>query len=346
VNGLAVRTAFVAALLGTACSMTRVVEMPESQSAHDRVPDARMADFRAARGQFLRGDLAQARAGFDRLLDREPGVVTFGIWWQEAQAGLAAPEELRRRSAERAELAPGVPLLVLAARAEPDPIAAEVWLARAEALDADCAWVHHARAFLAFREGRLDEARLALERALASDPGHLAARRLEIRVLARDGATEAARSRLAGWIERAAHDPRVLPRDLAEARLDQALLSIGAQDLADAEQALDELDPAWVEPWRLAAARAVLAQERGDLTAARRHVEDARARAPREILPAVQEALLFDEPGGDPYRARAAWIAVRDLAVQSSDLASAFEMLRARVRLGRLDRAAAAASPR
>jgi tetratricopeptide (TPR) repeat protein len=330
-------------LLAAGCSMTRIVEVPESLSRYDRLPDDCRADFRAARAHFERGDLAQARAGFERLLERQPEVVPVGVWWQECQILLAPPEVLRARSGERAALAPGVAAEVLAARAQADSAAAEPWFARAEARDPECAWIHYGRAHFALREGRLDEARIALERALAADPGHLPARRLETRILARDGAAEAARNRLAGWIERASAEPLVLPRDLAEARLDAVLLSIALQDPGGAEDALEELDARWIEPWRLAATRACLARERGDLVGARGHADAARAQAPREILPAVQEALLFDDQGGDAFRARAAWIAVRELASQGADLATAFETVRARVRLERLDRAAEAA---
>ncbi len=331
-------------LLAAGCSMSRVVAVPEGTSAYDRLDDPLRARFLAARAQFLAGDLAQARANFERLLDDAPDTVPFGIWWQECEAALAGVDALKVLSEERAVLRPGVGSELLAARAQPDEIAAEKWLARAEARDPGCAWIHQGRAFFALREGHMDEARLALERALAADPGHLPARRLEVRLLVRDGASEAARMRLAGWIARADDDPRVLPRDLADAQLDFALLSLAAVLVDDAELALGKLDPKFVEPWRLAAAEACVAQERGDLVLARRRVEDARAAAPREILPAVQEALLFDDAAPDPFRARAAWVAVRELAATSDDLLGAFETVRARVRIERIDRDAAAAA--
>lgn len=336
---------FAAALfLAAGCSMSRVIAIPEAVSAYDRLDNPLRARFVAAREQFLIGDVAQARANFERLLDEAPETVPFGIWWQECEVALGGVDALRARSEERATLRPNVGSELLAARAQTDDIEAEKWLARAEARDPDCVWIHHARAFLALREGHMDEARLALERALAADPGHLAARRLEVRMLVRDGATEAARMRLAGWIARADDDPRVLPRDLADAQLDFALLSLGAVEVDDAELALGTLDPDRVEPWRLAAAQACVAHERGDYALARRHVDQARASAPREILPAVQEALLFDDAEPDPFRARAAWIAVRELATTSDDLLGAFETLRARVRIERIDRDAAAAA--
>jgi len=333
-----------ALFLAAGCSISRVVSVPEATSAYDRLDGPARARFLDAREQFLAGDVAQARANFERLLDEAPDIVPFGIWWQECEAALGGVDALKFRSEERAVLRPGVGAELLAARAQDDEMSAQVWLARAEVRDPDCAWIHQARAFLAMREGHMDEARLALERALASDPGHLAARRLEVRLLVRDGATEAARMRLAGWIARAKNDPRVLPRDLADAQLDFALLSLGTLEVDDAELALGALDPQFVEPWRLAAAEACVAHERGDFVRARRRVEDARASAPREILPAVQEALLFDDAEPDPFRARAAWVAVRELAATSDDLLGAFETLRARVRIERIDRDAAAAA--
>lgn len=332
----------VAGWLVAACTMTTAIPVPESTSPYDRMPTGAAPEFRAARERYLAGDLAQARAGFERLLDASPDTIPYGIWWQECEAALSDADTLRRLAEERAVLRPSLGSEILAARAQTDPLAAETWIARAEARDPDCVWVHHARAWLAARDGRLDEARLALERALAADPGHLPARRLEVRMLARDGSTEAARLRLSGWVARAANDPFVLPADLAEARLDLALLALGAQEVDDAEEALEDLDPEIVEPWRYAAARACVAREQGDLVAARRHVEDARALAPREVLPAVQEALLFDDHEHDPFRARAAWTVVRELASQADDLSSAFETLRARIRLERLDAAATA----
>lgn len=338
----------LSAWLAAACTITTAIPVPEGTSRYDRLPKEASADFRVAREHYLSGDLAQARAGFERLLDVAPDVVPLGVWWQECEVALSDADTLRRLCEERATLRPGVGSEILAARAQTDPAAAEAWIARAEARDPDCVWVHHARAFLAARDGRLDEARVALERALAADPGHMPALRLQVRMLVRDGSNDAARLRLVGWVAHAANDPLVLPAELADARLDMALLALAADDADDAEEALDDVDPQFVEPWRYAAARACVARELGDLTAARRYVENARALAPREVLPAVQEALLFEDEGGDPFRARAAWTVVRELASESDDLSSAFETLRARVRLERIDAAAAArpAEPR
>jgi len=335
----------LAALLFSAgCAMSPVIPIPPEIGTYDQLPASSTEDFRAARERFVAGDTARARAEFERLLDGSPDTLPFGVWWQECEVELSDPDTLRRRSEARAVLRPGVGAEILAARAQTDPLAAETWIARAEARDPDCVWVHYARAFLAARGSRLDEARLSLERALAADPGHLPARRLEVRMLARDGSSEAARLRLRGWVVRAAEDVRVLPAELAEARLDLALLSIGAEELGDAEDELEALDPKYVEAWRYSAAQACVARERGDLVSARRHVEDARALAPREVLPAVQEALLFDDHERDPFRARAAWTVVRELAAESDEFSSAFETLRARVRLERIDAAATQAA--
>jgi Tfp pilus assembly protein PilF len=333
--------ALLAALCAVGCAGSRVIPVPEGVSPYDRIPDASVADFRAARERFLAGDMAQARARFERLLDAAPDIVPFGVWWQECEASLADPQTLRRRSEERATLRPGVGSEILAARAQTDRAAAETWLARAAERDPACVWVYYARAALAARDGRPDVSRVELEHALALDPGHMPSRRLEIDMLARDGSSDAARIRLTGWVARAGSDPRVLPADLAGARLDLALLALGAQDVDSAADQLEELDPRFLESWRYAAVRAVVAEEEGDLEAARRHIDEARALAPREILPAVQEALLFDDLERDPFRARAAWTVVRELAAESDELSSAFETLRARVRLERLDRAAA-----
>ncbi len=340
VRNLGVSIGCAAALhfASASCVGTRVIPVPESTSVYDRVPDGSTTDFRAARAQYAAGDMAQARARFERLIDVWPDVVPFGVWWQECEVALTDPDSLRRRTEERATLHPGVGVEILAARAQSNPEAAEVWIARAEARDPACVWIPYARAFAAAREGEIDAARVQIARALTIDPGHLPTRRLEIDILERDGSSEAARIRLAGWVARAADDPRVLPTDLAGARLDLALLAIGAQDVDSAQEQLEELDARYVQAWRLAATRAVVAHEQGDVAAARKHVDAARALAPREILPAVQEALLFDDDAHDPFRARAAWTVVRELASESDELSSAFETLRARVRLERLDR--------
>ncbi len=325
-------------LMNVGCVGSRVIPVPESTSRYDRIPDAYAAEFRTARARFLAGDTAQARARFERLLDALPDIVPIGVWWQECEIELSDAETLRLRSEERAALQPGVGAEILAARAQADSIAAETWIARAANRDPNCVWVYYARAFAAARAGSADVARDELNRALTIDPGHLPSRRLEIELLTRDGSSEAARIRLTGWVVRAAEDPRVLPRDLADARLDLALLAIGAQDVDSAADQVDEIDARFVDPWRLAATRAVIAHEEGDIAGARKYIDTARALAPREILPAVQEALLFDDDVNDPFRARAAWNVVRELASESDELSSALETLRARVRLERLDR--------
>jgi len=323
-----------------ACSGPRVVDTPESTSVYDRIPPAAAAEFAAARQRFTQGEVAIARATFERLVETWPDSVVIGIWWQECEAALDDVDELRRRSEEKATNRPSVASEVLAARAQTDPEAAEVWLARAEARDPTCVWVHYARAFRAAGESRYESARQALERALDSDPGHLASRRLEAWILARDGATDEARARLAGWVARAASDWRVFPAQLAEAQLDLALLELSGGEPSRAADQLEELDASLVPAWRFHAARACTRQARGDLEGAREDLEKARALAPSELLPAVQDALFHDDFVADPERARAAWTAVREMAASKDDLAAAFETLRARVRLERLERRA------
>ncbi len=336
--------ALAACLCCWACAGPRVVDTPESTSPYDQIPPAAAAEFQAARQRFTQGDVAIARATFERLVETWPDSVVVGIWWQECEAALDDVEELRRRSEEKAQNRPSVASEVLAARAQTDPAGAEVWLARAEARDPGCVWVHYGRAFRAAGESRFEPAREALQRALASDPGHLASRRLEAWILARDGATDEARARLAGWVARAASDPRVLPVQLAEARLDLALLELSSGEPSRAEDQLEELDAALVPAWRFHAARACTRQASGDLEGARADIEAARALAPSELLPAVQDALFHDDFDADPARARAAWTAVREMAASHDDLSAAFETLRARVRLERLERRAANAA--
>jgi hypothetical protein len=56
------------------------------------------------------------------------------------------------------------------------------------------------------------------------------------------------------------------------------------------------------------------------------------------LLPAVQAALFHEDFAGEPERARAAWTAVREMAASHDELSAAFETLRARVRLERIER--------
>ena len=83
---------------------------------------------------------------------------------------------------------------VLAARVEDDAIAAERMLDLALELDPLCSWAHYGRAHALLRQDwkadRWSEAQSSLDEALARDPGHLRARRLQAWMHAQEGATE------------------------------------------------------------------------------------------------------------------------------------------------------------
>jgi tetratricopeptide (TPR) repeat protein len=132
----------------------------------------------------------------------------------------------------------------------------------------------------------------------------------------------------------------VPPALVAGAQLDLALIDLAAGELGDAEDALDAIDPAWIEPWRLHTARAALLHAGGEHERALAEARAARASAPEEVLPVVQEAFLLEDHLGDPAGAALAWARARELAGEREDLAAALEIVRARVRIERLERAA------
>jgi Tfp pilus assembly protein PilF len=345
-SGVRLRSAGLAVALGAAlcaCGAPAVRAVPEGTSRYDVLPADAADGFRGARARLLAGDAAGARGALLPLVRAHPECVPLGLWWQEAEIAAGDQADLGRASDELAAAAPSAATLVLAARAQADPQTARERLDRAEQLDPDCPWVHYGRAHLAAQQGDWAAARAALDRALAADPGQLFALRLRTWMLARDGAVEDARAELAGWLERAGNDERLPPRMVADARIDLALLDLQRGEVGDAADSLARLDPALVEPWRFHAVRACVRQEQGDLDAALDDVLAARAAAPQELLPAVQEAVLREEFLRDPARAAQAWREARALAAARDDLPAAFETLRSRVRVERLERGAPAA---
>ncbi len=336
--------ALAAALCLAACGAPRARDIPDEAERSSSVPATAWSVFLEARAKLLAGDAAGARGLLQPLLADHPDSVAIGRWWQEAEAAAGDEAFLLEHSRELAEAAPSAATCVLAARAEKDPASASAWLDRGERLDPDNPWVHHARAVLAARAGEHVAARRALARALAADPGHRQSLRLEAWFLARDGELEKARALLAGWLGRAADDPRLLPALVEEARLDLALLELQTGEPAEAEDLLAAVDRAHVAPWRFRAARAAVRQATGDTLGALEDARAAREAAPQELLPWVQEALLQEEHLGAPELALPAWQAARALAGARDDLPSTFETLRARVHIERLTGAAAKAA--
>ena len=178
------------------------------------------------------------------------------------------------------------------------------------------AWAHASR-------GRYPEARTALERAFALDPGHLPSIRLDGALQARAGEEGRAVQALESWLERSLSDPTIDPRERATVRLDLAILLTLEDDPAAALKLLEAVEPgappreARVELVRAAAYHALGATEE-----ARRAVRFAREASPDELFALVDEAMLAARRG-DPEGERAAW--TQALAIAERERASSPE---------------------
>src|SRR5205814_6257323 len=130
----------VLTVLFGACGGPNVTPIPITSSRFDALPDPGIAAFTAARARFDAGEIAAARAAFERLAAQDPDNVIVGAWLQECELDLAAsegttPRAIAERWAAAASLHPSAASLVLAARVEPDPKSAVALLEKAEALD-------------------------------------------------------------------------------------------------------------------------------------------------------------------------------------------------------------------
>jgi predicted Zn-dependent protease len=355
------------------CWSSPVEHIPESTSAYDVLPSEAAQRFDAARLNMSAGRLDLARPALEALRRDFPDNIYVGIWLQEteieqraladsANATQAAPvndaaraegaratsatplntahdprlDEMRQRYRRAAEESPSVARLVLAARLEDDELAANVLLDRAQTRDPHCAWTHYARAWFAARANRWPEVQSEIAAAKEADPGHLPTRWLDAWMLARGGGVREAISSLEGWLDRARGDLRLDVRLVREAELDLALLWILAGDAKRSRDILDALGDKEVDPGRKWAAMApvetALDNEREALAAAQR----AEQGAPGEILPVVQQALLYESWLGNAEAAEAAWTRALALARGSSDLGALLERLRARTHVERL----------
>jgi hypothetical protein len=262
------------------------------------------------------------------------------------QAGNAASaasdprlDALRQRYARQAEEHPTVARWVLAARVEPDEIAAKVLLDRAQALDPRCAWVHYARAWLAARASRWPEVKSEIALAKEMDPGHMPTRWLDAWMLARGGSVEAAMGALEVWLDKARGDLAIDVHLVHEAELDLALLSVLDGEPKRARDILSALNDRDVDTQRKWAAIAATDQALGEIRDSLAAAQRAEQEAPGEILPVVQQALLYESWLGDPDAAEAAWTRALALARSSSDLGALLERVRARVHAERLQAA-------
>lgn len=328
-----------------------MIPIPVTTSRFDALAEPDLAPFAAARARFDAGEIAAARAAFERLAAQDPDNVLVGSWLQECEIELAASEGTTLRSiaehwAAAASLHPSAGRLVLAARVDPDPKSAEVLLERAEVLDKNCAWVSYGRAFLAAQAGDYTEARKQVARAVQADPGHLWARWLEAWILARSGTVEEGIGALQAWLDRARDDVRVESRLVNEAELDLALLWVLDDEPDKARKSLEAVDARKVDVARRLEAVACIEQGLHDVKRALAAAEAAGKAAPAELLPALQVAILHDEWLDDPVAAEADWNRVLKMARASSELSSVLQRTRASVRLERFAARRAQSAPR
>ncbi len=257
----------------------------------------------------------------------------------------SAQTVLRVRYAQRARGSERALDWLLAARAEEDDLAALHLLGRALEFDGSFAWAHYGRAHVLLRLGGLEESRQALDRALALEPGHIPARRLEVRWLERQGRSRDALAALDAWLQRTATDPRVAEPQRVAARIDAAALSLegeGEQAALARLAALGPLEGAQRERALLLQAVALdgLGRSEEALAAARA----AQGGGEGGMLAWMHEALLLERRLGDPAGARRAWLQVLAAVGEGSaerDLDGVLAVLRARFALARLESAGA-----
>jgi hypothetical protein len=155
-------------------------------------------------------------------------------------------------------------------------------------------------------------------------------------MLARGGSVEAAIPALEVWLDKARGDLAVDARLVHEAELDLALLAVLDGDPKRAREILSGLNDRDVDARRKWTAIAATDQALGEIRASLEAAQRAEQQAPGEILPVVQQALLYESWLGDPDAAEAAWTRALALARGSSDLGALLERVRARVHAERL----------
>lgn len=318
------------------CGAPGPVQIPVTHTRFDALEPAQLTAFRAARAHFVAHDFAAARDAFAALLEADAENVILGVWQQESEFALGLDaSEISARWIKRSTDLPTVANHVLAARVTPAVTARLERLAAAEALDPQCAWVYYGRAFTAAAAADWPRTREELERAKAADPGHLWSYWLEAWMATRTASLETAASLLSGFLARAEDDPRIETRLVDDSRLDLALVWTLSDEARKARALVDAVDPRGPDALRRLTALALVEQALGDLKGALAAAEEAEKLAPDEILPIVQQALLYDEWLEDDARAEAAWSRALALARSSTRLISVLERTRAGVRLER-----------
>ncbi len=347
--------------LGASCRTSRTyLAQP---GAYDRLEDEELDRLRTPRVLADSGRLAEAHEALVPLARAAPRNLRIAAFLQELEVALLraggsarglrlepggdARAELFRAYLRRAQEVPTSEAWVLAARLAGDPDRSIELLEQALALDGANPWAHYGTAWAHASRGRYSQARKALERAFAVDPGHLPSIRLDGALLARAG--EAGRAALAfeGWLARSILDPTVDPRERASVRLDLSILYVLEDEPSEALALLEAVEVGAPErEARVELVRAAAFQALGATEEARRAVRNAGEAAGEELLVAIDEALLAGARG-DPDGEREAW--TRALAVAEgeeaehasaahgpADFRSILVRLQALARLGRL----------
>lgn len=335
------RLAAFALLVALAACASPVRDPDDYEASPDRpaaIPERELGELARARSALNSGDWSVARAILDTLAAARPADVSIALLAQEAAFSPAPPEQ-RERQIEaarlRADNEPSEVTLLLAARIEPDRARAIEFARRAIDLAPQSAWPRYALAFLLAGGGDWTGAQTANVKALELDPGHRSAARLEAAILARSGRGNEAISALEVWLEAVGGDPRIAPDTRAEARLDLAQLLVQARRDEDAREVLKAVPDDASHGMRRACLEAAVEQGLGDALAALEAARAAQARAPGDLTPIVQEALLYQHHLKDPEGARRAWARVLESVEDEAGLAALVEAVRARVTLER-----------
>ena len=324
-----------------------------STGPYDRLPEDDRQRVRRARELMETDELERARAVLAEVLGRRPQNMSVALLLQDVDLRLAedpagghpSANELAREALDLARRSPSPVRLLLAARIAPDRDLARGLMDEAIELDPECAWAHYALAWSLATEGRWREAQTRLELALDLDSGHLAGRRLEAGLMARDGDDDAIEA-FERWLRVTEDEPLVDPAARLAAKLDLAQLHLldGRERRArEVLQSLAEEAPSNARRECLLAAAEHAEGRRDRALAAARRASEA---APEDPLPMVQQALLHEGSFDDPQAAREAWERVLELTRDDGDLGSLILGMRARVALERSAAARQRASQR
>ena len=230
------------------------------------------------------------------------------------------------------------------------------------------AWAHYGLAFRLAESGDLAAARRSLRAALKEQPGHLLARRLEVRLESSGQKLASKEIRLAYWLDRSIEAPEVPSAVWYDAVVDLAILRMGRNDGDGALEALqgmdylrgaspDETPGAPSSPWGpaepstairagLARAAALASVGRAEEALAQSEAILATATEAGLSLPLaeMQRARLFERWFREPEKAAEAWAASLEIIkreVQTGDVSGnefdeLMRFIQAQVRLERL----------